>query len=336
MPRKFRANEEKIWSPEEQQTLISEIKKQIGPAADKYPTLFSDASILRFLRARNWNTRKATKMMKDAFKWQLDFKPEKIRWEDIAHEAETGKIYRADYFDKHGRSVVVMRPGYENSTSNEGKIKYLVYCIEKAIKSMEPGQEQMVWLVDFQGYTKSKLSLKITKDVAHILQNCYPERLGLAILYNPPKVFEAFYVMVKPIVDKKTYQKVKFVHSNDPQSRKTMESIFDMDKVESAFGGKNKVGFDYETYAHRMREEDKMSDISSGCPNPSDMPELLHEHSLTDGESESSDEDLHESQLSDELLSHLDSIDDEKTGVESQSTKNVANFKTDAADKGHT
>lgn len=157
--------------------------------------------------------------------------------EDVAHEAETGKIYRADYFDKHGRSVVVMRPGYEvdknvnytifnchnkimlnnvssfacllffftcyllinkiwqNSTSNEEKIKYLVYCIEKAIKSMEPGQEQMVWLVDFQGYTKSKLSLKITKDVAHILQNCYPERLGLAILYNPPKVFEAFYAV---------------------------------------------------------------------------------------------------------------------------------------------
>ena len=81
----------------------------------------------------------------------------------------------------------------QNSTSNEGKIKYLVYCIEKAIKKMGSGQDQMVWLIDFQGYTKSKLSLKITKDVAHILQNCYPERLGLAILYNPPKVFEAFY-----------------------------------------------------------------------------------------------------------------------------------------------
>ncbi|KAL8105255.1 hypothetical protein AgCh_029156 [Apium graveolens] len=30
--------------------------------------------------------------------------------EDIALEAETRKIYRADYFDKHGRSVVIMRP----------------------------------------------------------------------------------------------------------------------------------------------------------------------------------------------------------------------------------
>jgi hypothetical protein len=35
--------------------------------------------------------------------------------EDIAHEAETGKIYRADYKDKLGRTVLVMRPGLEVS-----------------------------------------------------------------------------------------------------------------------------------------------------------------------------------------------------------------------------
>lgn len=57
--------------------------------------------------------------------------------------------------------------------------------------------------------------------------------------------------MVKPIIDQKTYQKVKFLYSNDPQSRYIMESIFDMDKVESAVGGKNKVGFDYKTYAEQ-------------------------------------------------------------------------------------
>ncbi|KAK1365903.1 hypothetical protein POM88_041464 [Heracleum sosnowskyi] len=208
MSRKFQASEkEKILSPEEQQTLslqlkclskeksysiqkahanvldsilISDIRKQIGPAANKFPTLFSDTSILRFLRARNWNTKKATKMLKDAFKWQLDFKQENIRWEDIAHEAETGKIYRADYFYKHGRSVVVMRPGYE---------------------------------------------------------------------------------MVKPIIDQKMYQKVRFVHSNDPESRKTMESIFDMGKVESAFGGKNKVGIDDENTGTESQSTKKVANV---------------------------------------------------------------------------
>jgi hypothetical protein len=35
--------------------------------------------------------------------------------EDISQEAETGKIYRADYKDKLGRTVLVLRPGLEVS-----------------------------------------------------------------------------------------------------------------------------------------------------------------------------------------------------------------------------
>ncbi|KAL1808915.1 hypothetical protein ACET3Z_025911 [Daucus carota] len=41
-----------------------------------------------------------------------------------------------DYYDRLGSTMVVMRPGYQNSTSNEGQIKYLVYSLEKAIMNM--------------------------------------------------------------------------------------------------------------------------------------------------------------------------------------------------------
>lgn len=133
--------------------------------------------------------------------------------------------------------------------------------------------------------------------------------------------------MVKPFLEQKTYKKVKFAYSNDPQSRKVMESIFDMDKLESAFGGKSTAGFDYKTYAQRMKEEDKkMSDLNSRCPHPSDMPVLLHGHSLisVDGEFEASEEDHNRSNK--EMLSPLDEIY-ERTGVESQSTQDVQMLK---------
>lgn len=38
--------------------------------------------------------------------------------EDVAHEAETGKIYRSNYIDKHGRTVLVMRPSRQVSSEN--------------------------------------------------------------------------------------------------------------------------------------------------------------------------------------------------------------------------
>ncbi|KAH7571609.1 hypothetical protein JRO89_XS04G0099600 [Xanthoceras sorbifolium] len=92
----------------------------------------------------------------------------------------------------------------------------------------------------------------------------YPERLGLAILYNPPKIFESFWTLVKPFLESKTYKKVSFVYSEDPQSKKIMETLFDMDNLETAFGGRNAVGFEFEAYSQRMREDDNKK-LNSGC-----------------------------------------------------------------------
>lgn len=310
--KKLRANDvRKALSSEEEQAKINEIRNLIGPVANKFPILCSDASILRFLRARSWNTKKASKMLKEALKWWLEYKPDKIRWEDIAHEAETGKIYRANYLDKFGRSVLVMRPGFQNTQAVEGQIKYLVYCMENAIWNLNPGQEQMVWLIDFQGWNMGCLSVKVTRETARVLQDCYPERLGLAILYNPPKVFESFWLLVKPFLEHKTYKKVKFVYSDQPQSLKIMEALFDMDKLESAFGGKSTENFNYQTYAKRMKEDEKkMRDASdaSNSDQMSVMSELQQsESSVSDIGSNVSEEG--DSTCNDETISNLDNLD---------------------------
>nr|DAD21908.1 TPA_asm: hypothetical protein HUJ06_023371 [Nelumbo nucifera] len=186
---------DKLPKYEEQQAKINEVRRMIGPLPEKLSIYCSDASIARYLRARNWNVKKATKMLKETLKWRLEYKPEEIRWEEVAHEAETGKIYRSGYADKYGRTVLVMRPGCENTKSTKGKIRYLVYCMENAILNLSPEQEQMVWLIDFQGFNMSNISVKVTRETAHVLQDHYPERLGVAILYNPPKFFESFWTV---------------------------------------------------------------------------------------------------------------------------------------------
>lgn len=242
----------------ERQKKIDEIRKAIGPLSEeKLSRYCSDASIARHLRARNWNVKKATKMLKETLKWRLEFKPEEIRWEDIASEAESGKIYRSNIVDKKGRTVLVMRPCRQNSNSVIGQMKYLVYCMENAIFNLPPNQEQMIWLVDFLNFNLSNISVKLTKETANVLQNQYPERLGLAIMYNPPRFFEHFWMIVKPFLEPKTRKKVKFVYTDEPSTRKIMEELFDMDQLESAFGGNSPEGFDVEKYAQRMKEDDE-------------------------------------------------------------------------------
>lgn len=248
---------EKPLPSEEQQRKINEVRRLLGLLSSRLSIYCSDASIARHLRAQNWNVKKATKMLKETLKWRAEYKPEEIRWDEIANEAETGKIYRSNYVDKYGRAVLVMRPSCQNTKSTKGQIRYLVYCMENAILNLPPHQEQMVWLIDFQGFNLSHISVKVTRETAHVLQDHYPERLGLAILYNPPKFFEPFWTVVKPFLELKTQNKVKFVYSDDINTRRIMEDLFDMDQLESAFGGNDRVGFNINKYAERMREDDK-------------------------------------------------------------------------------
>ncbi|OMO69898.1 Cellular retinaldehyde binding/alpha-tocopherol transport [Corchorus capsularis] len=312
-------------SPEEQQAKIDDVRKLIGPIADKLPVLCSDASISRYLRARNWNTKKATKMLKETLKWRLEYKPEKIRWEDVAHEAETGKIYRASFCDKLGRPVLVMRPGFQNTNSASGQIKYLVYCMENAVMNMSQDQEQMVWLVDFQQWARASVSIKVTRETAHILQDHYPERLAVGILYNPPKIFESFWTMVKPFLETKTYKKVHFVYSDDLKSQKIMEEVFDMDQLDVAFGGRNRAGFDYQVYAQQMKEDDiKKSSYTSPSYSASILSESRPSEESSDIDRDSNDSDEVGLSSSDEATpSNLEYIN-KKTQELSLGCKDVA------------
>ena len=48
----------------------------------------------------------------------------------------------------------------------------------------------MMWLVDFVGYSlRTAPPLSTTRTTVHILQNHYPERLGAALCYYPPRLF---------------------------------------------------------------------------------------------------------------------------------------------------
>lgn len=145
-----------------------------------------------------------------------------IRQEEVAVEGETGKVYRANFHDREGRSVLILRPAMQvpgwisdeydcifchfycslgvlcwilqNTESLDNNIRHLVYLIENAILNLPEGQEQMSWLIDFTGWSLStSVPIKSAKDTVNILQNHYPERLAMAFLYNPPRIFEAFW-----------------------------------------------------------------------------------------------------------------------------------------------
>ena len=59
---------------------IGKVRNELGQLSGKSALYCSDASIARYLIARNWDVKKATKMLKKTLKWRSEYKPDEIRW----------------------------------------------------------------------------------------------------------------------------------------------------------------------------------------------------------------------------------------------------------------
>lgn len=247
---------------DEREAKINELKAALGPLSPRGDKYCSAACLIRYLEACNWNVAKSRKMLEESLKWRAVYRPEDIRWPEVSVEGETGKMYRASFQDREGRTIVVMRPAKQNTSSHEGQIRFLVYSLENAILNLREGQEKMIWLIDFTGWTMANaVPIKTARETANILQNHYPERLAIAFLFNPPKVFEVFWKVVNYFLDPTTIEKVKFVYPKDEESMKVMHKHIDPEVLPVEFGGKSNVVYNHEEYSELMAKDD----IKTAC-----------------------------------------------------------------------
>ncbi|KAJ6378785.1 hypothetical protein OIU78_028916 [Salix suchowensis] len=172
--------------PSEREAKVCELRAALGPLSGRSLQFCTDSCLRRYLEARSWNVNKAKKMLEETLKWRATFKPEEIRWHEVAHEGVTGKISRANFHDRYGRTVLIMRPGMQTTKCTEDNVRYMVYLLENGILNLADGQEQMSWLIDFTGWSLStNIPIKTSRDCINVLQNHYPQRLAIAFLYNP-------------------------------------------------------------------------------------------------------------------------------------------------------
>ncbi|KAJ0614784.1 putative CRAL-TRIO lipid binding domain, CRAL/TRIO domain, CRAL/TRIO domain superfamily [Helianthus annuus] len=236
---------------------VNELKTALGPLSGRSLLYCTDACLRRYLEARNWNVEKAKKMLEETLAWRSTYKPEEIRWHEVAVEGETGKLFRANFRDRFGRTVLILKPGLQNTTSMDNQIKHLVYLMENAMLNLPEGQEEMAWLIDFTGWSfTTSVPVRTAKDTINILQDHYPQRLAVAFLYAPPRIFEAFWKIVKFFMDPKTSQKVKFVYPKNKESVELMRSYFDVDNLPTEFGGKATMKYDHEDFSRLMAQDD--------------------------------------------------------------------------------
>ncbi|KAJ7067012.1 CRAL/TRIO domain-containing protein [Mycena amicta] len=132
-------------------------------------------------------------------------------------------------------------PSRQNTTEPPQQIQYTVWMLERCIDMMPAGIESLDLLIDYADKAKNP-SLGTARTVLNILQDHYPERLGLALILNVPFLLNAFYKLITPFIDPVTRLKMKF------NPKVVEEGIFAPNMVTENWGGATIFNYRHEEY----------------------------------------------------------------------------------------
>lgn len=238
-------------------TIATKEKKQSEkkPLTDKEKAWLSRECFMRYLRATKWNVKDCIERISLSIAWRREFGISKfgeehgdhLTSEIVSPEGETGKEVVLG-FDNDSRPILYLKPGRQNTPNSHRQVQHLVFMLERVIDFMPPGQDSLALLIDFKDYSdvpkvigNSKIPpLGTGKEVLHILQTHYPERLGKALLTNIPWLAWTFLKLIHPFIDPLTREKLVF--------DKPFPNYVPYDQLDRLYGGYLDFKYHHETY----------------------------------------------------------------------------------------
>ncbi|KAG9118416.1 hypothetical protein FRC07_007081 [Ceratobasidium sp. 392] len=195
--------------------------------------------LLRYLRASKWVLATTITRLDDTLKWRREYGLyDLITPEHVEPESLTGKEQLAGY-DAQRRPALYMLPSRQNTDESVRQLQFAVWMLERAIDVMGPGVENLDLLINFADRSKNP-ALGTARTMLNILQNHYPERLGLALIINVPTLVNFFFKAIMPFVDPITRAKIKF----NPDV--IQEALFDKSQVMKEWGGELDFVYEHE------------------------------------------------------------------------------------------
>lgn len=258
--RHFAASDFSVASSEEEHKNKSTKKTPLSSSEKAWLTR---ECFLRYLRATKWVEADAIDRIELTLAWRREFgisgfydADNTVTGELCLPENETGKEVILGY-DLDSRPCLYLKPGRQNTKTSHRQVQHLVYMLERVIDFMPSGQDSLALLIDFKHLPVGTVSNKIPpvstgRQVLHILQTHYPERLGRALLTNIPLLAWTFLKIIHPFIDPLTREKLVF---DQPFPHYVPVSQLDKD-----FGGLVNFDYKHEKYWEemiRMAEEKK-------------------------------------------------------------------------------
>lgn len=157
-----------------------------GPLTEHERAWLTKECLLRYLRATKWSVDEAARRLLATLAWRREYGLDGFTAEYISPEQETGKQIIVG-FDRQGRPCQYLNPGRQNTEPSPRQMHHLFYMVERVTDMMPPGVETLSLMINFKPSKQrqnTSVPLATAREVLHVLQNHYPERLGKALIIN--------------------------------------------------------------------------------------------------------------------------------------------------------
>ncbi|CAH8384218.1 unnamed protein product [Eruca vesicaria subsp. sativa] len=208
----------------ELQELIDQVEEPLKTTLKNVHQGYLRETLIRFLKARDWNVRKAHTMLVECLRWRLDNQIDSILSKPIVpselyRDVRDSQLIGMSGYTREGLPVFAIGVGL--STFDKASVHYYVqshiqineYRDRVLLPSVSKKNGRpittCVKVLDMTGLKLSALSqIKLVTIISTIDDLNYPEKTNTYYVVNAPYVFSACWKVVKPLLQERTRKKV--------------------------------------------------------------------------------------------------------------------------------
>ncbi len=223
----------------------------------------TDAFLIRWLKARNFDVEKAYSMLQLSCQWRSDNNVDGIlQREIIPPDVRTILPFAILGVDICGYPIQLFPVGRHDTRTLLEKygpdecFKFNIIACELMMEILrKTGEEQgrpvtrFVQIIDLEGYSLRQFTSKLCRDFVFRIQKSiepnYPEMLHYAVIINAPKMFYILFNLMKPFIPKRTLDKMHFYGPDKDKWVKVIKEKFPMDQVPRHWGGTREGSDEY-------------------------------------------------------------------------------------------
>lgn len=236
-----------------------------------------DSLLLRFLRARKWDTKKALVMLISTMRWRLlemhvdddimfngeasavkmsqgSDPKEKKKGDDFLTQMRLGKSFLHGV-DRAGRPICVVRVRLHKAgdQDNEGLERFTVYTIETARLLLAPPIETATIVFDMTDFGMANMDYAPVKFMIKCFEANYPESLGAVLIHKAPWLFSSIWSVIKGWLDPVVAAKIHFT-----KNRQDLENFIHPSQIMKELEGDE--DWEYKYVEVPENENPKMAD----------------------------------------------------------------------------